>query len=76
MNDIKPFWASVTLWGSVATFLGIVLPGFGFKVDPSTINNLFGSLQQTLDSILTFGGLVLTVYGRIKATKQVSLTGH
>ena len=76
MNNTKPFWASVTLWGAVATFVGIVLPGFGVAVDPTTINNVFSSLQQMLDSILTFGGLVLTVYGRVKATKQVSLTGR
>lgn len=75
MNNVKPFWSSVTLWGAVASFVGIVLPGFGVHVDPAAINNVFSSLQQMLDSILTFGGLVLTVYGRIRATKQVSLTG-
>lgn len=74
MNDTKPFWASVTLWGAVAAFAGIVLPGFGVKVDPSAINNFFSSFQQMLDSILTFGGLAATVYGRISATKQVTLT--
>lgn len=75
MDATKPFWASVTLWGAVATFVGIVLPGFGVKVDPTTINNFFSSFQQMLDSILTFGGLAASVYGRIRATKQVSLTG-
>lgn len=75
MNDTKPFWASVTLWGAVATFIGIVLPGFGLQVNPSEVNQFFSSLQQFLDSALTFGGLVLSVYGRFTATKQVSLTG-
>jgi uncharacterized protein YjeT (DUF2065 family) len=75
MSDVKPFWASVTLWGAVATFVGIVLPGFGVSVSPSALNNFFSSFQQMLDSILTFGGLLAVTYGRVKATKQVSLTG-
>ena len=75
MNQIKPFWASTTLWGAVAAFVGIILPGFGLKADPTAVTTFFTSLQQMLDSILTFGGLLLTVYGRFRATKQVSLTG-
>lgn len=75
MNDTKPFWASVTLWGAVATFVGILLPGFGVKVDPTAVTTFFNSFQQMLDSILTFGGLAASVYGRVRATKQVSLTG-
>jgi hypothetical protein len=74
MNDTKPFWASVTLWGAVATFVGIVLPGFGFHVDPSSLNNFFSSFQQMLDSVLAFGGLLTVVYGRVRATKQVTAT--
>jgi len=73
MQD-KPFWASVTLWGAVATFVGIVLPGFGVKVDPTALNNFFSSFQQMLDSILAFGGLALTVYGRVRASTQLKLT--
>lgn len=75
MNDTKPFWASVTLWGAVATFVGILLPGFGVKVDPTAVTTFFNSFQQMLDSILTFGGLATTVYGRLRASKQVTVTG-
>lgn len=74
MNQTKPFWASVTLWGAVATFVGIVLPGFGLAVDPAALNNFFSSFQQMLDSILTFGGLAASVYGRVRATKQVGVS--
>ena len=74
MDDTKPFWASVTLWGAVATFVGIVLPGFGVNVSPTAITNFFNSWQQMLVSILTFGGLAATAYGRVRATKQVTLT--
>ena len=74
MVPTKPFWASVTLWGAVATFFGIALPGFGIHVDPTAVTNFFNSWQQMLDSILTFGGMLMTVYGRIRATKQITVT--
>ena len=74
MNDSKPFWASVTLWGAVATFVGILLPGLGLHVDPTAVTTFFSSWQQMLDSILSFGGLAGVVYGRMRATKQVTLT--
>jgi len=71
MEESKPFWASWTLWGAVATFLGILLPGVGLNADPANVTHFFESFQQLLDSILTFGGLALTVYGRATATKQL-----
>lgn len=74
MNDSKPFWASTTLWGAVAAFIGIVLPGFGVQVEPGAITHFFDSFQQMLSSILAFGGLAATIYGRVTATKKVSLT--
>ena len=71
MEGNKPFWASWTLWGAVATFLGVILPGLGLNADPANITTFFQSLQQMLDSILTFGGLAMTVYGRATATKEL-----
>jgi len=71
MEESKPFWASWTLWGAVATFLGVVLPGLGLNADPANITSFFQSFQQMLDSILTFGGLATVVYGRMSATKQL-----
>ena len=71
MEGSKPFWASWTLWGAVATFLGVMLPGLGLSADPANITSFFQSFQQMLDSILTFGGLALTVYGRATATKEL-----
>ncbi len=73
MNDVKPFWASVTLWSAVAVFIGILLPGFGVNADPAAVTKFFSSFQQMLDSVLTFGGLAGVVYGRVTAKKQVAL---
>jgi hypothetical protein len=74
MDQTKPFWASWTLWGAVSTFLGVLLPNMGLAVTPATVTAIFQSWQQVLDSILTFGGLALTVYGRVFATKELTLT--
>jgi len=74
MDKTKPFWASWTLWGAVATFIGVVLPGFGINVAPEAVTGFFKSFWQALDSILTFGGLAVTVYGRATATKQLTKT--
>jgi len=72
MNDTKPFWASWTLWGAVAAFLGILLPNLGIGVSPSDITSFFQSWQNMLNDALTFGGLALTAYGRLSATKQLT----
>jgi hypothetical protein len=72
MQETKPFWASWTLWGAVATLIGVLLPNLGFSVDPSEVTGFFKSFQQVLDTILTFGGLALTAYGRLSATKQLT----
>jgi hypothetical protein len=74
MKQSKPFWASWTLWGAVATFLGVILPGLGIKADPAAITTMFQSWQQMLDSLLTFGGMILTIFGRASATKELTLT--
>ncbi len=71
--DSKPFWTSKTLWGAVATFLGVMLPAFGLNVEPTELSQLLSSWVQVLDTVLTFGGLALTVYARL-TTKPAKLT--
>ena len=70
-SDSKPFWQSWTLWGALATFLGIILPGFGVDVEPEKITSFFQSFYQALDSVLAFGGLAAVVYGRVTADKKL-----
>jgi hypothetical protein len=73
-GDAKPFWASKTMWGAVATFLGVILPGLGVQVSPTAIAHFTDSLQQAIDSVLVFGGLVLTVYGRSVASGKLTMS--
>jgi hypothetical protein len=73
-SDTKPFWTSWTLWGAVASLVGILLPNFGIDVKPEDVTSIFHSWQQIIDGILTFGGLIVVAYGRITAKQKLSLT--
>ncbi len=72
--DSKPFWMSKTLWGAVAALIGVILPMFGLNVEPAALNRLADSWLQVLDSIMTFGGLALTIYARLREQKPAKLT--
>lgn len=73
----KPWWASMTIWGAVATFLGIALPAAGVGISATEVSQIADAWVNMLNAVLTFGGLVLTVVGRFRATKQIapSVTG-
>ncbi len=74
MNDTKPWWTSISIWGSIATLVGLLLPNFGINVNPTDLTQLANSWAQVLDTAVTFIGLALTIYGRIHASKQLTLT--
>ncbi len=73
MNS-KPFWMSKQLWGAVAALVGVILPLFGANVEPADLNRLADSWVQVLDTVLTFGGLALTIYARLREQKPKRLT--
>lgn len=62
MNERKPWYKSVTLWGLVLALLGHLLRGGDF----------FGADTQALVSeILTYVGLAGAGYGRVRATATI-----
>lgn len=67
----KAFYTSKTLWGAAASIAGVLLPAFGVSVPASEITHAFDSLANGITDLLTFGGFVLTVYGRFAATRPV-----
>ncbi len=73
MEQTKPWWRSRTLWGAFFTLLGLVLPNLGVGVGADDITKIGDSFYSAFDAACTFGGLVLTVYGRATADKQLSL---
>lgn len=76
-TDTKPMWQSVTLWGSLFTIIGtVVFPMFKLAPPPTdAIQSFTDSFMNALDAVLSFGGMVMTVWGRIRSTTPVSLTG-
>jgi hypothetical protein len=74
MNDSKPWWTSMGIWGSLAVILGIVLPNLGVNVDPTDLSKLASGWGQFLDTAAVFFGSAAALYGRARATKQVTLT--
>jgi uncharacterized protein (TIGR02594 family) len=70
------WWAqSMTIWGTIVTTLSTVLPAvaplFGYDITADLI-------QQLGDQVVRFGqaaggliGVVLTIYGRVRATSQI-----
>ncbi len=73
-EQTKFFLLSKTLWGAAAAFVGVILPLFGLNVEPADLNRLAESWVQVLDTVLTFGGLALTVYARLREQKPKKLT--
>lgn len=66
----KPFWKSMTIWGTFVTGIGVVLPLVGIE---------FGAEQQA-DTLKVIGlaldgvGIVATIVGRLRAKTAVGVT--
>jgi hypothetical protein len=67
MTDIKPWWQSKTLWGSIVTIVSATLGLLGYdlaETDREALTGLLTSLGAAL------GGLIAIV-GRLKATNRI-----
>lgn len=67
MNDTKSIFGSKTFWGAVLTLVSALGQPFGLAFDGN-------ELAGTVDAIVALIGFVLTVYGRMKAEKTVTLS--
>lgn len=74
MKDTKPVWTSKALWGNVATIVGIILPALGVTVSPTDITHLLDSGMNLVDAVLTFGGIAMSIYGRLVAQHALTIT--
>jgi uncharacterized membrane protein len=68
--DTKSIFASRTFWGAVITVIaGLLLPHLGVKLDSD-------NALAIADQCAIAAGAALAIYGRVKATKRVTLTGN
>ena len=71
----KPWWQSRTMIGAAITggsALGAL--AFGFSLDAETQRVLADQVTTWIIATAMLGGTVLTIVGRAKATKAVTLT--
>jgi hypothetical protein len=67
MLDIKPWYASRSVWGGVVALLSALGGAFGFVVSPDAMTGL----TEALVLLGTSAGSLFALYGRIVATKRI-----
>lgn len=76
-NGGKWWGHSITIWGTIVTILSTVVPALapvtGVDVSGDLVQN---AGEQVVDAVQTIGALIgtlMTIYGRMRATKPISL---
>jgi hypothetical protein len=71
MNDNKAWYLSKTVWSGIIAALAGMAGLFGWTIPAGEVQNI---TEYVVSGIVTVAGL-LGVYGRVKATKKVTITG-
>ena len=68
-TQVKSFLISVTLWGVLVSAFATFMPHI--------YSNIFGTTSQAqiVQGAMQAVGIVITIYGRFRATKTITLTG-
>lgn len=78
-NTPKTKWwgESLTIWGAIITTLSTVLPTLGpligLDITAEMVRDLGEALTQTVQAIGGLIGVVMTIYGRVRATTVLTL---
>lgn len=70
-NTTKSIFLSKTVIGIVIAGLGMIAPVLQAKFGITVTADDGMSILNSLDSIMQAGGLLLALYGRVKATKKI-----
>lgn len=75
VSGAKPWWQSKTIIGAGITAISVV-GGLtvGFQLDPETQRLVIDQTYAFVAAGVALGGTVLTIYGRVKAARTVTLT--
>lgn len=68
MNETKPWYTSVGVWGAVVSLIGATLSLLKVQVDPLFLEDL----RQWLISAATLAGAGAALYGRVRARRRIS----
>lgn len=69
MNGSKTIFGSLTIWGVVVMAIPQLAGYLGITVTAADSQ----AIVNAVDAIMTAGGALLAIWGRIRATKQVTL---
>ena len=67
LQYLKDALLSKTMWGVVLMAVPPISKALGHEISPVESGNLVNSAQQAISDVFTFGGLVLSVWGRSAA---------
>lgn len=67
MRELKSIFASKTVWGAVVAAAPAVSGMFGITITGADVMEA----SRHLDSIVTAGGALLAIYGRITARSRI-----
>lgn len=73
MFDSKSIFQSKTIWGIILMLFGFVLNYLGYNFDAEMQASILDQLLAYVPEISEAIGFILGVWGRISATKSVSL---
>lgn len=68
MNETKPWYASVGVWGAVVGLIGATLSLLKIEVDPAFLDDL----REWLLSAATLAGTGAALYGRLRASRRIA----
>ncbi len=74
----QKWWGhSVTIWGTIVTILSTVVPALapvtGIDVSGDLVQNAGEQVVDTVQTVGTLIGTLMTIYGRLRATKPIAL---
>jgi hypothetical protein len=67
----KSVLKSKTMWGIILMVIPVVSKALGHEIAPADAAGLVNASQALIDNGLTFGGLVMAVWGRATAAKPL-----
>ena len=71
MNGSKEWYASRGVWGSLVTIASLIVGLVGIDIDPATQAVLVDNVTAGAVAIGTVVGTVMSLIGRLKATKAI-----
>lgn len=74
MMETKKWYQSKTIWGSIITVLAVLLSIVTGQhvITPEEQAQLVDKIVAVVDDVGVLVGIILTIYGRVKAEKRIN----